>query len=246
MDQVSRQKAPGWARSLKALNTYLTEELLGGRKVVKLAWPINLHKFSTVFVVAALMLAYDNRSRAAWVYLALHGTYGICWLLKHVAFPDPGWEVKGTIAGGAVVFGMLLTYWVAPFLLISDVLGENEPARSIWLLALCVSLHTFGIAVMLVSDAQKYFTLKARKGLITGGMFKYLRHPNYMGEMLVYGSYALLVGHWIPWAILAFWWLTIFVPNMHMIASSLSRYPEWDAYKKRTGMVLPRLFTGGK
>jgi hypothetical protein len=155
--------------------------------VVKLAWPINLHKFSTVFVVAALMLIYDNHTTAAWVYLALHGTYGLCWLLKHLAFPDPGWEIKGTVAGAVMIFGLLLTYWVAPFLLVSDVLGSDQLQRPMWLLALCISLHTLGIAIMMVSDAQMYYSLKIRKALITDGMFK---HD---------GSYALLVGHWIPW-----------------------------------------------
>ena len=71
------------------------------------------------------------------------------------------------------------------------------------MMAVSISLHTPGVAVMLGADCQKHFTLKYRKGLITEGMFRYIRHPNYTGEMLIYGSYALLVGHWIPWAILA-------------------------------------------
>ena len=29
--------------------------------------------------------------------------------------------------------------------------------------------------------------------------------------------------------------------NMLMKEASMSRYPEWDAYKARTGMLLPRL-----
>jgi len=23
--------------------------------------------------------------------------------------------------------------------------------------------------------------------------------PNYLGEMIIYGSFALMVGHWLPW-----------------------------------------------
>jgi protein-S-isoprenylcysteine O-methyltransferase Ste14 len=59
--------------------------------------------------------------------------------------------------------------------------------------------------------------------------------------MLVYGSYALLVGHWLPWAVLAWVWLGIFLPNMLLAEASLSRYPEWEAYRARTGFLLPRL-----
>ncbi len=128
------------------------------------------------------MVIFDNRSIAAWVYLALHGTYGFCWLLKHIAFPDQSWETKSTIGGAIIVFLLLATYLVAPYLLISNALGVDSTATPSWLLALCISLHTFGVVIMMVSDGQKYFTLKYRPGLITEGMFKRVRHPNYAGE----------------------------------------------------------------
>ena len=38
---------------------------------------------------------------------------------------------------------------------------------------------------MLVSDCQKYFTLKYKKGLIQNGMFKYTRNPNYLGCLYI-------------------------------------------------------------
>ncbi len=55
---------------------------------------INLHKGSTAPFVAALMWGYQNFSLAAWVYLALHGTYGILWLLKDQLYPDKQWEAE--------------------------------------------------------------------------------------------------------------------------------------------------------
>ena len=61
---------------------------------MKLNQIINLHKGLTVFVVAGLMMFYKNYSIAAWVYLSLHGTYGILWLLKDKIFPDPYFKEK--------------------------------------------------------------------------------------------------------------------------------------------------------
>ena len=92
---------------------------------------------------------------------------------------------------------------------------------------------------MMVSDSQKYFILKYRPGLIENGMFKYIRHPNYLGEMMIYASYALMVGHWIPWIILAWIWLGIFFTNMVVKESSLSRYSNWNGYKDKTVMLFP-------
>jgi hypothetical protein len=60
--------------------------------------------------------------------------------------------------------------------------------------------------------------------------------------MMLYGSFAALAGHWLPWAVLAWVWLGVFVPNMLRKEASMSRYPEWAAYKARTGFLLPRLF----
>ncbi len=40
--------------------------------------------------------------------------------------------------------------------------------------------------------------LKVRRGLITDGFFARTRNPNYLGEMMIYGSFAALSMHWIP------------------------------------------------
>jgi len=49
---------------------------------MKLNQIINLHKGLTAFVVIRLMIFFDNFTIAPYVYLALHGTYGLLWLLK--------------------------------------------------------------------------------------------------------------------------------------------------------------------
>lgn len=48
--------------------------------------------------------------------------------------------------------------------------------------------------------------------------------------------------HWLPWVILAFVWGDLSLVNMLMKEASMSRYPDWAAYKSRTGMLLPKLF----
>ena len=227
-------------RTMNNIYTYFSNDFLGGPRVLKFAWVINFQKASTFFFVALLMMIYENYSTAAWVYMALHGSYGFCWLLKHFAFPDSSWEKKITFGGAVMSFLFVLgPYWLFPYLLISSVLGTDHPAPSNPMLMFCISLHTLGVVIMMASDCQKYYMLKYRQGLIENGMFKYIRRPNYLGEIMLYASYALMVGHWIPWAILALIWSTIFLTNMLMIESSLSRYSNWKAYKGRTAMLFP-------
>ena len=113
---------------------------------------------------------------------------------------------------------------------------------SLTVLTAAISLHTLGVVIMMTADCQKYFTLKYHQGLIREGLFKYIRHPNYLGEIMLYASYAMIVQHWIPWAILAWVWIGVFLVNILQKEASMSRYPEWADYKKQSGMLIPKLF----
>lgn len=206
---------------------------------MKIKHVINLHKGATAFYIAALMVAYQNFGLGPWVYLALHGTYGLLWLLKDRLYPDKQWEQSIAVGAGAVTFGFLGLYWVAPFLLISR--GVEPPLP---LVAGAIALNILGIFLHYASDAQKYFTLKYQPGLITEGLFARCRNTNYLGEILIYFSFALLAMHWLPFAILGLFAALVFVPNMRKKDQSLSRYPEFADYKARSGLLLPQLLGG--
>ena len=109
-----------------------------------------------------------------------------------------------------------------------------------------VTLFGFGTLFHYGADAQKHFVLKARPGLITDGFFAHTRNPNYLGEILLYAGFATLSMHWVPWLVNAFFWSVAFVPNMKKKDASMSRYPEWEAYVARTGLLLPKLSGRGE
>jgi steroid 5-alpha reductase family enzyme len=198
---------------------------------------INLHKGLTFFFVLALMVVYHNFTIGPWVYLALHGTYGFMWLLKDRIYPDKRWEQEVSIGTSIFGFGLISLYWVAPFILISS--GSEPPAP---LIAAAISLNLMGIFLHYAADTQKYYTLKYHPGLITEGFFAGCRNTNYLGEILTYGSFAMLAQHWLPFVILAGFMAGILLPNMRKKDQSLSRYPEFADYKARSGFLLPRLF----
>jgi protein-S-isoprenylcysteine O-methyltransferase Ste14 len=227
---------------LTRLQTYLSQDFLGGPRLIKLSALINFQKGGTLPLVLTLMYLFNNFSIEAWVYAGLHGSYGICWLIKDRYFPDKRWEVKITLGGAVMSFFLVLgLYWLFPLILISPWFHEEGFGRATWLLGLCILIHTLGMAIMMISDAQKYFTLKYRPGLITEGLFRYTRNPNYLGEMLIYGAYALLAGHWLGWLVLAWVWSVYFSVNMVLKDRSLSRYEGWESYKNQTGILIPKI-----
>jgi protein-S-isoprenylcysteine O-methyltransferase Ste14 len=240
---ASHPAAPAWAQALRRLNTYLSQDFLGGPRPWKLAWVVNFQKAGTFFFLGFLIWYYHNTSTAAWVYLAMHGSYGLVWILKDVAFPDPAWQVKVTIGGGINAFVLVLGwYWAFGWLLISGTVQPVYPLPDYAWLCLCISLCMLGSVIMIAADAQKYFTLRVRRGLITDGMHRYVRHPNYLGEMLIYGSFALMVWHWLPLLVLIWVWTSLFAVNMVMKEASMSRYPEWAEYRRRSWWLLPLVF----
>jgi len=185
------------------------------------------------------MYRYDNFSASACFYTAAHGSYGLIWLLKHFIVPDPKWNTKTTILGQVMSFLLVLgPYWLAPYLLIS----RTAPEPSLPVCCASMIVYVIGVVLMSVADCYKAVTLQHRRGLITTGPFALVRHPNYLGEMLLYGAFAAMVPHWIPKAVLAVVWLQAFLPNMLLKEASMSRYgKEWDDYYQCSGLLLPPL-----
>eukprot|EP01029_Cantina_marsupialis_P029218 TRINITY_DN779960_c0_g1_i1.p1 TRINITY_DN779960_c0_g1~~TRINITY_DN779960_c0_g1_i1.p1 ORF type:complete len:233 (-),score=42.89 TRINITY_DN779960_c0_g1_i1:129-827(-) len=209
-----------------------------GPKICQLRHVINLQKGGTSLMVLFLMYWFDNWSMSAYLYLALHGTYGIVWLLKDQVMPDKGWEVRVTIPSALVAFFcVLVPYWFAAYLTVA-----NHVEVSPLMMCLCVSVHTLGVLLMMASDAQKYFVLKVKKGLITDGWFARCRNTNYLGEMMIYGTYAVIAQHFLPWIVLAGMWGVVFTTNMWKKDLSIAKKEGGKEYMERSGLVIPKLF----
>jgi protein-S-isoprenylcysteine O-methyltransferase Ste14 len=204
---------------------------------MKLKHPVNLHKGLTALVILAMMATYHNFSTGAWVYLALHGGYGYLWLLKDRIYPDKRWEEDASLGTGIIAFLALGLYWVAPWLLISR---GVEPAAP--LLAIAIFANLLGVFLHYTSDAQKYYTLQYHPSLITEGFFARSRNTNYLGELFIYGSFALLSMHWLSFVILGVFAFAVFLPGMRQKDKSLSRYTNFDSYKAQSGLLLPQFF----
>jgi steroid 5-alpha reductase family enzyme len=207
--------------------------------VLKHKYYIDTHKGLTGVVVLALIAwyhAWDNV--AAWIYLAIHGTYGALWCLKSHYFPDKQFEEKASLSYGITIWAGLTLYWIAPWVLVS---GRSH-AMPAWWAGMCVAMYAFGVFLHFASDMQKHMSLSHRRGtLLTEGLWRTLRNPNYFGELLIYLSFALLAHHWIPLLVLAIWISAVWIPNMRKKDKSLSRYPEFAQYKANSKLFIPYL-----
>jgi protein-S-isoprenylcysteine O-methyltransferase Ste14 len=197
---------------------------------------IDSHKGATgpaVLLMMAATHAWDNP--IAWIYLALHGTYGLLWITKSRFFGDRQWEQPASLAYGLLIWGSLSLYWVSPWLIVTG----RAPVPPV---GMCVFIYVVGVFFHFVSDMQKHLTLTLRPGtLLTDGLWGKLRNPNYFGELLIYLGFGLLPMHWAPLSVLALFIVAVWIPNMVKKDRSLSRYPRFAAYKQESKLFIPFL-----
>jgi len=138
-------------------------------------------------------------------------------------------------------FAFVGVYFIYPVMSVTNT-AELDP------IIICLSSLVFCIGGFFhwAGDAQRYFQLKFKPGcLITDGFYAHVRHPSYLGEILMWISLTLLAGpmnilSWFPvvWLVM----ITIFmgVPTKE---KSLSRYgDEFIQWKESVPMLWPRLF----
>ena len=217
---------------------YLSTDLPPRPKYIKLRYIINFQKGMTLFYCFFLMYIFNNYTTSAYVYTSLHGSYGIIWRIKDSIMPDKSWERKATLTSAMLTFcTVLLPYWFIPFYMFKDKLESSN-----FKLFSCISMHTIGCVLMMASDSQKYFTLLIKKGLIDNGWFKYVRNTNYLGEMMIYLSYAILSKTYISYFILSYIWLFLFITNINIKDISISRKIGGNEYIKKSYKLIPFIF----
>ena len=206
---------------------------------------IDIHKGATGLFILLLMQAYDTWGNVtSWTYLALHGTYGILWVLKSRIFPDKTWEKNTSVWYGLYMWFGLTLYWVSAWIINSGFFNGSAPVQAPpWMIGLCTSLFGFGVFLHFSADMYKHTQLELRPGvLITAGILSNCRNINYFGELLIYFSFAILSMHWLPLVFLSLMMIIVWFPNMIRKDRSLARYPEFIEYKRKSRLFVPFIY----
>ena len=86
------------------------------------------------------------------------------------------------------------------------------------------------------------------RGFIRSGLWAYMRHPNYMGEQMIWAMVYLLgvaaSGLWINWTIGGFILLVLLFWGSSDFSEKISsgKYPEYKNYQSEVGRFFPRIF----
>lgn len=207
--------------------------------MIKLKYVVDTFKWLTVFIQFYIMYFYNSTWNInMWIYISLHGTYGILWGLKSIYFGDKSWEAIPSFWFGFYVFGGLILYWAPGY-----IIASHSIVAPYWLIYISITMFTFGVFFHFVSDMQKTIEIELRpRTLIKDKLWSISRNPNYFGELLIYCGFNMLSMHWFPFAVLLLGIITVWIPNMRLKDKSLSKYKEFEEYKKKTSLFIPYIY----
>lgn len=200
---------------------------------------IDSHKGVTLFFILSLMGYYQTWDQMTiWAYLATHGSYGLMWVCKSYTFPDKQWEQPCHWSYGLYIWAGLTLYWITPWCICHYQI--NTPPA--WI-AFAFFMYAVGVFFHFVADMQKHVQLTLKPGLFYDGLWARSRNPNYLGEFLIYTSFAVMAYDywWVSASVLSIFMVIIWIPNMLKKDRSLSRYDDFAEYKKKSGLLFPKL-----
>jgi len=148
-----------------------------------------------------------------------------------------------------------ISVWVILLPSISLFSIENQTLHLVSYFGIVIWL--FGLLLESISDFQKYKFINNKKNKgrwIESGLWKYSRHPNYLGEIILWvGVYifilpslsgvAIFIGLLSPIAIASIILFATGLPMLEKKADELwGDNPEYQNYKNKTGVLIPKLF----
>lgn len=86
--------------------------------------------------------------------------------------------------------------------------------------------------------------IENRGRLYTGGLFRYTRHPNYLGDLISFSGICLLAGRWITGTIPVIMLCGFVFANIPMLDAHLHEHygAGFDEYATRTRKLIPFLY----
>jgi len=224
-------------------------DLPPGPRFLPLSAVVNLQKVGMPFYLSFLMWYYGNFSVQMVVYACLHGLYGLLWYLKHLLFRDKVFDEKCTFSCALVCWLFILGPYMVPAWLIAS--GISQLVLTPAWLYFWVAFYAVGVTLTFGSDYQKNTTLaqvfrnperlKKKDYLISEGFFRRTRNPNFLGEMMIYLTFAAICGHWIAYAIVLWSWVSILALRMFQKEMSLMLKPGYALYSQESWILLPKI-----
>lgn len=262
-----------------ALTCFIIAEITGNCSQVDKIWSIvpaiyvwyiayaggmsdRLVLMAVLVTIWAIRLTYNFSRRGAYTWKFWAGEEDYRWgILRQKP------ELKGKVRWFLFNLFFISLYQNALILLFTlpvlvAIKGINQPLG--WLDFLASGLFILFVVIETIADQQQWNYQKEKnrkiaskepltgiyeKGFTHTGLWKWIRHPNYMAEQAVWISFYLLsvtaTGQWINWSIAGCLLLVILFQGSSDFSEAISneKYQGYAEYKKKTGRFIPKFWS---
>ena len=137
--------------------------------------------------------------------------------------------------------------WIISLPIILVSMAKNQPISPFILVGSIVWL--IGFVFESIGDYQLMLFIKQRQNksdIMQTGLWKYTRHPNYFGEVLVWWGIFIMVlpleyGLWAIISPITISFLLLYVSGIPMLEAKYKDNVAFEEYKKRTSAFFPKL-----
>ncbi len=240
--------------SLLMFATFLIATIKRDMSIVDIAWGLGF----VLIAGTGMIVSFDTLSVRQWIIflcVLLWGTR-LAWHIvrrKRGHGEDPRYAQLRVAWGSTVVLQSFLkvfllqgiVLWIIAVPIVVTFSSPNAPFGVMDIVGLI--LWTFGWIFEIIAD-QQLAHFKAdplNKGkILTTGLWKYSRHPNYFGEVLLWWGIAISAfsgtsSFFVFLGPLVLLFLILFVTGIPPLEARYKGNPDFEAYKKTTSVFLP-------
>lgn len=198
---------------------------------------INTAKVITIACLFALAAVYGIQDWRQLLYLCLHCSYCLWWLLEQWLFPQRRQLFNEPV--GIVAFVSALLFVGIFYALPGYLAFTNPKPLSMTVAALALLLYIFGTLINATADVQKMTAKELGAGLIRNNIWRFSRNINYFGDLLRYLSFSVIAGS--IWAYLVpFSIFLLYTQRILQKEQSMSqKYPDYAEYQQSSDRLIP-------
>ena len=202
---------------------------------------INAAKALTIVLLLALAATLGVGDMRQVLYLSLHISYCLWWLIEQWLFPLRREQIFNERVGFGG-FALALLFIGVLYALPGLAAFLNPAPIGAGTVALALGLFIFGSLINATADVQKMTAKAMGAGLVADGIWRKVRHVNYLGDLLRYLSFAVVAG--LAWAyVVPALVLLLYLQRIGQKERQMgAKYGEFGAYQGRSTRLVPWLW----
>ena len=202
---------------------------------------INWAKGLTILCLIGYSLFFGIQDQRQILYLCLHISYCLWWMFEQLLFPQRRQQIFTEQGGLLMLIATLL--FTGLFYSLPGYLAFTNP-EPIHYISICIALplYIFGSLINTGADIQKMTAKAERGGLVDDGIWRSLRHINYLGDLMRYTSFSVVAGS--RWAYLLPGVIALlYVQRINQKEQAMvEKYSEFETYQKRSSRLIPGIW----